>query len=74
MTEWIKCSDRLPEIDGKYGMASKNILVFVPSSLWGIYLCSYFPGIGWNLIPGLRYLQDKPTHWMPLPKEPHELD
>lgn len=57
MSEWIKCSDRMP---------TTHIKVLVYHKAWGIEV-QYKLKIG-SLLIGL--MGDKATHWMPLPKPP----
>lgn len=70
MTEWIKCSDRLPE-------QNKNAILFDGKEVF----CGYYEGCdsknehcyGNQACDGICYgwyeKQDV-THWMPLPKPP----
>jgi len=58
MTEWIKCSDKMPDKDGRYLVCEQY------STLW-IGVSSLRKGV---FDGGVTT-----THWMPLP-EPPELD
>lgn len=57
MSEWIKCSKRLPEKDGRY-------LVFVPYPS--------YPWVGVSSLRKGKFDDDNVTHWMPLPEPPNE--
>lgn len=70
MSEWIKCSDRLPEINGNY-------LVYDGEEIW---MTSYkwhrkegnILGFGLFFKTDPPYVSGEITHWMPLPKPPEE--
>lgn len=74
MTNWIKCSDELPEI-GDY-----SVLVYF--SKYGdvdmVHVVDYFSNItdgldsDGNQLYTKWYLHRKITHWMPLPEPPKE--
>jgi hypothetical protein len=65
MMEWIKCSDRMPEI------AEWVIIVFEKSDIQIGALNSANKGYRW-FSRGVGMLIDNPTHWMPLPEPPKE--
>lgn len=72
--QWIKCSDRLPQINYEDGQPrpSDNILINDPK--WGI-LIGYLTGYGeWQdnhgTACGCCSEDIHPTHWMELPKPP----
>lgn len=68
MTEWIKCTDRLPEI-GQSVLAIDKDNYFKIVTLW-----KYSS----NSLPLWAYHNDRddeePTHWMPLPDLPEVND
>jgi len=69
-SEWIKCSDRLPEKPGRYLVFrpnDKKALSLGPDTR--IYYYSDTFGLGWTEdFNGENYV----SHWMPLPEEPKE--
>lgn len=75
--EWIKCSDRLPELslgeEGKKDLPSATVLVHVPGNKR--IIAGYLTKYGWEEDTGTSCgccsIGDvKPTHWMPLPEAP----
>lgn len=60
MSEWIKCSERLPDCD-------ENVLVYNPES--GCIDMAYFNGTSW-VLAYLYKVYLHPTHWMYLPDAP----
>jgi len=64
--EWIKCSERLPEVSDLY-------LVVRFENDRGGTLDYSAEHKGWNLnLYGERENELFPTHWMPLPEAPNE--
>lgn len=74
--EWIKCSDRLPEID-------KKVLTLIENSrVIGEFIGDEWIEHYWIDIPKKRfmnsysdlqqYVNENITHWMPLPEIPKE--
>lgn len=71
MSNWIKCSERLPEVMGEFKMSHLILLygqeyVFEPFCIF----------IGY-MIEGNRFYSDNGeceniTHWQPLPESPKE--
>ncbi len=75
MSEWIKCSDRLPEegdtylvvVEEKTGLVIKSRHVDVASN-YGDYIDDY-----WNTWNYWKEGQEvHVTHWMPLPEPPED--
>lgn len=72
MAEWIKCSDRLPEIK------DDSVLAFFEAngSIDMVHIEDYFSDItngcdeAGNQIYAKWYLSAGITHWMPLPEAP----
>jgi hypothetical protein len=67
--EWIKVSDRLPELDN-------NVLIYVDNQrtvFEGYYHGEYENRFNsWDVCCNEHLVIDKVTHWMPLPKSPME--
>lgn len=81
MSEWIKCSDGLPEPRGGDGILrndSQRVLCLVLSNVNGVKrmecgsYCHYFRS-GWTEFEQDEYRGTSVvTHWMPLPLPPAE--
>lgn len=71
MSNWIKCSERLPEVMGELKM-SHSILLYGQEDVFEPF-CIF---IGY-MIEGNRFYSDNGeceniTHWQPLPESPKE--
>lgn len=62
---WIKCSERMPEIDGYYLCISNHEIKILP------YRNGEFYSICFDAV--LRSCNSSVTHWMPLPEPPKEV-
>lgn len=72
MSEWIKCSDRLPEPEPNDPDCSDNVLVY--QIYFGRRMLQGFYGHDdqlWYDQAGDQ-IEDGVTHWMPLPAPPTE--
>ena len=79
--EWIQCKDSVPEfnINGTQYLVSNTVLIWHPTydhPLLGFY-CPKWPGDGpiplmgeWCEEESMGFLNNQPTHWMPLPEPP----
>jgi len=63
---WIKCSERVPEIDGAYAIYAPSMDKDCPL----IMTAYYHESVGWSMLPQVWI--DAITHWMPLPEAPKE--
>ncbi len=61
MTEWIKCSDRLPDEDDKYLLFMRKGLIMTGNCYNGEFLPD-----------DDRCYDEKITHWAKLPEAPHD--
>lgn len=70
--EWIKCSERMPEVGVK-------VLFFLAGDepvhgVWGGF--SWMQDVSWSVTDNGEYIDNmitsKVTHWMPLPPPPTE--
>lgn len=70
MDKWIKCKDRMPEIDEECLVAS-CIRYGYPEYGFSIYLARFrdHKFYSWELDKKLNHV----THWMPLPDSPDSL-
>ncbi len=76
--DWISVKDRMPEYHGEYLVYIPNRPPFISEN--GIDVINYNNPNDYNMInPGWVYygmsphtLNDKVTHWMPLPPSPEE--
>ena len=59
-TDWVKCSERMPELDVPVLVVNQN----------GIDLGVIYDGDDWFLADAEREI----THWMPLPAPPTEVE
>jgi hypothetical protein len=73
MNNWIKCSDRIPEI------RDDSVLVYFADndSIDMVHIHDYFKDITAGKIDGVQqytkwYKSQKVTHWMELPDRPEE--
>lgn len=67
MTEWIKCSERLPERETYCLAVYRNkFLGFDHQAIKCLYRTDEY----WISEAGYRYLKQNITHWMPLPDAP----
>ena len=72
MSEWIKCSERLPEIE------DASVLAYWPSNggMDMVHIYDYFKDITAGVDDnGVQlytkwYIESGVTHWMPLPEPP----
>lgn len=62
MSEWIKCSDRMPEENGE----REVLACFKGGDISTLY---YFDG-RWDDAYGIVPIRQDATHWMPLPEPP----
>ncbi len=83
MSEWIKCSERIPEIEYKNNTSKDVLIIDSDGPIYVAYL-TYYPLIGYRLKEEYLYTERStgcgccserlnPTHWMPLPKPPKEI-
>lgn len=65
MTEWIKCSDRLPSNE-------QEILFYIPNDIFKGVFYNYDNCFESDFITdgGIGYKTDAVSHWMPLPDPP----
>lgn len=61
MTEWIPCSDRLPD-------DHKNVLVAYEN---GVVWAAYVGAGEWYCVSGEPNTYGRITHWMDFPEPPH---
>ncbi len=62
--QWIKCSDRLPEI-------GKDVLAIIHGEIKKVFLDQATAGVEWVLCDAdCHYEICDSTHWMPLPEPP----
>ncbi len=70
MSEWIKCSDKLPEVCDPVLVYLKNLGCCV------CYITDPFEIHMWTLVDHDEFEQwfhfDEITHWMPLPERPND--
>ena len=71
MPRWIPVAERLPGEDEEGGMP--NVLGYYPEYPPDIQLV-WYTGDGWEDGEGSGQDMKAPTHWMPLPPPPCELD
>ena len=64
-SDWIPCSERLPEIDGNYLCISNHEIKILP------YRNGVFYSICFDAV--LRCCNSSVTHWTPLPEPPKEV-
>jgi len=60
--EWIKCSERMPE--------ENSNVIFYENDFSCIYIGSYENIYGYKWIVNCMEIEQKVTHWMPLPEKP----
>lgn len=80
MSDWIKCSDRLPELDTPVWLRMpENIMIVGERSsstdgwMWAACYGFYFNAIGeWDANESDASDEYEPTHWQPLPAPPTE--
>ncbi len=66
MSQWVKCSERMPEAIGEYLVAYKWMNRWIYQKVITFaHLSEYTNEMGWN--SNLEI-----THWMPLPEPPQE--
>ena len=68
MSNWIKCSDQLPEKDVMV------LLYYGDLDMFPMVIGKYFEEGGWEIETpeGDIYMDEAPTHWMPLPEKPED--
>ena len=69
--EWIKCSDRLPEVKSEVLVWEKD----GPSDPGTIWIATRLSDTAWELgdgEPPFIVEAARVTHWQPLPKAPHQ--
>lgn len=64
--EWIKCSDRLPETEGRYLVCLRNFYVTE------FNYSNYSKPRWFNLAAGDESMDNPIRFWMPLPEPPKE--
>ncbi|WP_318386894.1 DUF551 domain-containing protein [Enterobacter sp.] len=65
-TQWIPCSERLPDETGYYLVSYKSVIGLRHADVRHFLHTAYkTPYMMWNA-------EEKITHWMPLPAAPHE--
>ncbi len=62
MSGWIKCSDRLPDLDDD-GYSEPVLAI---NKIGNIQVVSFYSDEGWDFC-------DEITHWQPLPALPEDL-
>lgn len=70
MSEWIRCSERMPE-------ANEDVLVVInPGDYQSIHIGYMYNEGDWMIDGEFWYEEGDPsiTHWMPLPEPPKEVD
>ena len=80
MSEWIKCSDRLPELDTPVWLRMPENIMLVGERgsstdgwMWARCYDFYFNADGkWDSNESDASDEYEPTHWQPLPTPPTE--
>lgn len=74
-TEWIKCSDRLPERGQEVLAYNENFNCYEVTS-YNYYLTDKYEPVGELFkkleVSNLMWQNNEVTHWMPLPEPPTE--
>jgi hypothetical protein len=78
MSEWIKCSDRLPDLDTPVWLRMpENIMILgergssTDGWMWSACYGVYFNSDGeWDACESDASDEHEPTHWQPLPAPP----
>jgi hypothetical protein len=73
MTEWIKCSERLPEIvqdSGDLKWSTEVLCYLNDGSFLLAHKTNFVFWKDWN--SGLTVKNENVTHWMPLPTPPED--
>ncbi len=81
MSEWIKCSDRLPEFniqvlcfDPNHTEAKIYVVKLEKENFYELDKCKLGHAQRWIEASGESYFTWKPTHWMSLPALPEVKD
>ena len=77
MSQWIKCSDELPELDTPVWLRMDEDLMIIGERasgtdgwMWAACYGFYFDEGKWQTVDNDASDEHEPTHWQPLPTPP----
>ena len=77
MSEWIKCSDKLPELDTPVWLRMDEDVMIIGERasstdgwIWAACYGHYFDKGKWEVVESDASDEHEPTHWQALPSPP----